>query len=174
ARGLPRFAATVNESGGETRIFGGDGVSLVVSGASNGTRGGYVEIFNETGARVYTTATDADGGGRLDLADAAGNVVLTADSIDDDGAALAVMSGTGEKVFVIANRPQGGLMNLMNSKGQTVLIAGTADVGMGGAISIKNGNGRQVLHAGYDGLADGLVTVWDAEGSRYEILTPRP
>jgi hypothetical protein len=132
-----------------------------------------VEIFNGDGARVYTTTTDVDGGGRLDLADASGRVVFTADALDTAGAAMAIMNGAGEKVFVIANRPQGGLVNLMNSRGQTVLIAGTADEGMGGALSIKNGAGRQILHAGYDSLADGLVTVWDAEGQRYEMLTPR-
>ncbi len=132
-----------------------------------------MEIFNGQGARVYTTATDADGGGRLDLADGAGNVVFTADAIDGAGAALAVMNGTGDKVFLIANRPQGGLLNMMNSQGQTVLIAGTADEGMGGALSIKNGTGRQVLHAGYDSLADGLVTVWDAQGDRVQVLSPR-
>ncbi|MHC4776313.1 MAG: hypothetical protein ACYTBR_13760, partial [Planctomycetota bacterium] len=60
AQGLPRFTAAVNEAGGETRLLGGDGTSLVASGASRATGGGNVEIFNGQGARVYTTATDAD------------------------------------------------------------------------------------------------------------------
>ena len=61
----------------------------------------------------------------------------------------------------------------MNNQGQAVLIAGTADEGLGGALSIKNGAGRQVLHAGYDSVGDGLISVWDTSGKRTAALSPR-
>jgi hypothetical protein len=159
------------DRGGETRILGADGVPLVVAGASTSSGGGYLELFNPEGLRVFTTSADTDGGGRLDLADGSGNVVLSADSVKDTGAALAVMNSAGTRQFLIGTRPQGGLMNLMNSQGSTVFIAGTADQGLGGALAIKNGRGRQILHAGYDSADDGLVTVWDAEGKKVEVLS---
>jgi hypothetical protein len=172
ARGLPRFTAAVDQAGGQTRLLGGDGKPLVVSGAAGTGGGGFVEIFNGQGARVCTTAAGGAGGGRLDLADAAGTVILTADAAND-AAALAVTSDTGDPVFAISKRSQGGLMSLMNGAGQTVCIAGAADEGMGGALAIKNGSGRQVLHAGYDSESDGLVTVWDAVGQSLEMLSPK-
>ena len=53
-------------------------------------------------------------------------MVFSVDAIGDTGATLAVMSGKGEHRFVVGTREQGGLINLMNNKGQAVLIAGTA------------------------------------------------
>ena len=61
----------------------------------------------------------------------------------------------------------------MNHRGEAILIAGTADAGLGGALSITNGAGRQVLHAGYDTIGDGMLTVWDATGKKASTVTPR-
>ncbi len=83
------------------------------------------------------------------------------------------MNQNGTKQFVVGTRDQGGLLNLMNQHGQTVLIAGTADEGLGGAVSVKNGDGRQVLHMGYDSRGDGLVTAWSADGRSSKTVTPK-
>ena len=100
-------------------------------------------------------------------------MVFAVDAIADTGATMAVMSGTGENRFVVGTREQGGLINLMNNQGRAVLIAGTADEGLGGALSIKNGAGQLVLHAGYDSVGDGLVTVWDTSGKRNAEVSAR-
>jgi hypothetical protein len=47
-------------------------------------------------------------------------------------------------MFAVASRPQGGLLNVMNSAGIPVVIAGFAEDDRGGAVSVKNGRGVQV------------------------------
>ena len=159
--------------GGVAQIFGAGTRPVMIAAAGETTEGGYLELFNAEGNRVLTTAADGDGGGRLDVADEKGAVVFSIDTIPDVGAALALMSTTGQKQFLLGTGPLGALMNLMNSAGETVIIAGTADEGGGGALSVKNGRGSQVLHAGYDTRGDGLITVWDNSGSRYQSVSPR-
>ena len=102
-----------------------------------------------------------------------GNVVFAVHSLGNTGATLELMNGQGTRQFAVGTRLQGGLMNIMNSLGQAVVIAGTADEGLGGAVSVKNGNGRLVLHAGYDTAGDGLLNVWDTTGETTAILTPQ-
>jgi hypothetical protein len=73
---------------------------------------------------------------------------------------------------MVGTRPQGGLMNLMNDRGEVVFIAGAADEGAGGALLVRNGSGKQVFHAGYDRDGNGLVTVWDERGINRRTLSP--
>ena len=173
AVGRDRLVAAGGADGGEMRIHGPGDNPVVVAGTAAGSGGGFVELLNAEGSRVFTTTTADDGGGRMDLANGSGTVVFSVNAIKDTGAALAIMNNSGAKAFLVGTRPQGGLMNLMNDRGETVFIAGTADDGGGGAISVKNGSGRQILHAGYDSLGNGLVTVWGAAGDTAATVSPR-
>ncbi len=151
AGGRHSFIAGSGEQGGVTEVYGNRGTPVVVAGASLGS-----------------------GGGRIELANEAGNVVFSVDAVGNTGAALELMNGQGTRQFAVGTRLQGGLMNIMNSLGEAVVIAGTADEGLGGAVSVKNGDGRQILHAGYDSAGDGLLNVWDKTGKRTANLTPQP
>ena len=173
AVGAEVLTATIDGRGaGRLRLTNGAGRRSFMAGS--GERGGVTEIYGEGDSPVVLSGASLDqGGGRIEVANESGNIVFSVNAVGDTGAALELMSGQGARQFAVGTRLQGGLMNIMNSLGQPVVIAGTADEGLGGAVSIKNGDGRQILHAGYDSAGDGLLNVWDTTGSKTANLTPR-
>jgi hypothetical protein len=173
AAGHRCFGAGASERGGRVQVFGPQGEPAVTASVSAISGGGYVELADEAGLRALTSSADAGGGGRIDLADEKGTVVFSVDALEGAGAALAIANSEGHRQFLVGTRPQGGLVNLFNSQGTTVLIAGAADDGGGAALSMKNGAGSQVLHAGCDKAGNGLVTVWGAEGGKPHSLAAR-
>jgi hypothetical protein len=173
AAGAEVLTATIDGRGaGRLRLTNGAGRRSFIAGS--GESGGLTEIYGEGDLPVVVSAVALDqGGGRIEVANQSGNVVFTVNAVNDTGAALELMSGQGSRQFTVGTRVQGGLMSIMNSLGEPVVIAGTADEGLGGAVSVKNGDGRQILHAGYDSFGDGLLNVWDTTGKNTAILSPR-
>jgi hypothetical protein len=129
-------------------------------------------LLNAQGVRVVAAAGDSDGGGRLDLASESGVVVASVSSIKDKGAGMTLSNSAGKRAFMVGALPQGGLLNIMNTAGNKILIAGSDESGRGGAFSIKNGRGVQVLNAGTGENENGIVTVWDADGRKFRTIAP--
>ena len=134
------------------------GATVVEVGGS--TAGGFVDVCTP-GSRVATLRADSDGGGRLDLLNAAGKRVFSADVIDD-GAALALRTDQGRRGLLMAARAEGALMNLFNRR-QVPVIAIDAQDGPGGAVSILNQRGTPVVLLEADTEDRGIVRVYDAD-----------
>jgi len=64
------------------------------------------------------------------------------------------------------------VLNIMNSAGNPVVIAGYSDEGRGGAVSVKNGRGVQVFAAGSDAEDRGKISVWNEEGRKPRVIDP--
>jgi hypothetical protein len=64
------------------------------------------------------------------------------------------------------------LLNLCNSAGNPVVIAGYAEDGRGGALSIKNGRGIQIFSAVTGDSEQGILTLWDANGKKSKTVKP--
>ena len=173
AAGAEVLTATIDTRGaGRLRLANAAGRRSFIAGS--GERGGVTEIYGEDDLPVVLSGASLDhGGGRIEVVNESGNVVFAVHSLGNAGATLELMNGQGTRQFAVGTRLQGGLMNIMNSLGEAVVIVGTADEGLGGAVSVKNGTGRLVLHAGYDSAGDGLLNVWDRTGETTAILTPR-
>ncbi len=174
AVGAEVLTAMIDSRGaGRLRLTNAAGRRSFIAGS--GERGGVTEIYGEDDLPVVLSGASLDqGGGRIEVANESGNVVFSVNAVSNTGAALELMNGQGTRQFAVGTRVQGGLMNIMNSLGETVVIAGAADVGRGGAVSIKNGAGTLILHAGYDSTGDGLLNVWDRTGEKAANLTPLP
>ncbi len=174
------LTSRATDAGGSLAIHNAAGMA-VLTAMADATGSGKLEVSDAAGRQGFV-ATARDGGGvaevhgdaaRFDLANGSGTVVFSVESVGNTGASLQVSNGEGTRQFLVASRDQGAVINLMNHRGEAVLIAGAADAGLGGALSITNGAGRQVLHAGYDTIGDGMLTVWDATGKKVSTVTPR-
>lgn len=154
---------------GSVAVRNDTGATVVEIGG--GTAGGFVDV-STSGSRVATIRADTDGGGRIDLSNAAGERVFSADVIDD-GAALALRTNKGRNGLLMAARSDGALMNLFNRR-EVPVIAIDAEDGPGGAISILNQRGTPVVLLEADTEDRGLVRVYDAKQTRTRSMAVSP
>jgi hypothetical protein len=149
-----------------------------MSCAINDKGAGMFAIANPQGQAVLTADVTGDGGA-LSIANNAGTPVLTAAATreavggGDVGGAIALMNAKGQRVFLLGVKPQGAVMNLINSAGVPVVIAGYGDDGRGGAITVRNGRGVGVFTAGTGADESGLIAVGDADGRKSNLIGPR-
>jgi hypothetical protein len=65
------------------------------------------------------------------------------------------------------------VLNIINSAGVPVVIAGQGDDGKGGAITIRNGRGVGVFTAGTAADESGVIAVGDADGRKSNTFRPK-
>ena len=174
--GKRRFAAgaSANEDDESSlRLYSANGEAAIAMGAFEQIGGGFLHVLNSQGTRVISAITESDGGGRFDLAGSNGGAVYSVDAIQDSGAAMALMNSAGTKLFLVGTSKAGGLMNIMNNKGQAIVICGAAGEGFGGAITVRNQDGKQVIESGVDDQGGGIISVWDAKGERRKTVSSR-
>jgi hypothetical protein len=163
AEGAARCLAGVGPYGGSMQVLGAGDRPLVTTGANPAGGAGEVTVFNGAGQSVFTATAADDHCGRLDLALDDGRPVFTVNALKGNGAAMALLNASGQNLFLAGTRPEGGLLNVLNSRGVPVVIAGFSPDRRGGAVSVNNGRGLQVFHAGVTEDEDGIVRVWDAQ-----------
>src|SRR5690606_792417 len=122
------------------------------------------------GRSVFFAAARPDGGGRVELGSETGAPMLTFDAAPGLGGQFSIMNQRGVRHFAVGAREHGGLLNIMNTNGTPVFIAGSGDESTGnsrgGGLTIRNGRGVQVFYAGPDAGEHGELEVWDADGRR--------
>lgn len=157
--------------GGVARFFSDQSQEVLAAGVNTDGTGGVLHVANSQGDAVVTASVESGGCGQLDIFNASGGSDCSLISVKDLGGSIAV-SSAGKRMFAVTSRPQGGLLNVMNSAGIPVVIAGYAEDGRGGAVSVKNGRGVQVLTAATNETEGGTVTVFDADGRKPRSLKP--
>ena len=121
---------------------------------------------------VAVVASDPQGNGRFQIADAAGNVVSEMLMLPDIGGGIIVNSTTGKKMGVLAATEKGGRLNLLNARGVPVFIASTTSESGGGAMTVTNQRGIPVVIMKSDEEHLGIIKVLDADGDGARTVRP--
>ncbi|MDP7069945.1 MAG: hypothetical protein QF561_01180 [Phycisphaerales bacterium] len=163
-------AISMYASGGAGRVVlgSGEGGQVRLTGGTDGMRPA-VDILAADRTRIATLSSTGSGLGMLAVADASGAPVGLLHAAEQGRARLAVhgrggsavataaADGTPEFALIstdgrtraaLAATARGGALNLMNSDGTPVVLAGITADGPGGAAAFQNGNGDTVVAAG--------------------------
>ena len=167
--GVHLHTDTDSQTGPAIELVNGQGNTVVRSGLrSNG--GGTVNVNGPTGETVGMLRSDLDGNGRMDLGDAAGNLLITMQARKEQGPTFAMLSSWGKTLAVLAGTEEGGVLNLMNRNGVAVISTGIARDRRGGTMAIQNERGVTVISAGSDATGSGQVRLQDVEGKSRQVL----
>lgn len=154
-----------NEKGEELSKFASGALTLSGANAS-------LQVQNTQGDPIAVVASDPQGHGRLQIADATGNVVSEMLMLPDIGGAVVVNSETGKKMGVLAATDEGGRLNVMNARGVPVFIASPTGDSGGGAMTVTNQRGVPVVIMKSDEEHRGIIEVLDADGNGIRRIRP--
>jgi hypothetical protein len=168
--GAIELLSTTDEIDGPAiELTNAQGHTVVRNGVrSNG--GGLVNVSGPTGETVGMLRSDLDGNGRLDLGDAAGNLLITMQSRKEQGPTFAMLSPWGKTLAVLAGTEEGGVLNLMNRNGVPVISTGIARDRRGGTMAIQNERGVTVISAGSDTTGAGQLRLQSVDGESRQVL----
>jgi len=141
--------------------------ALTLSGANAS-----LHIQNKKGDPIAVVASDPLGNGRLQIADANGNIASEMLMLPDVGGAVIVNATNGNKMGVLAATADGGRLNLLNARGVPVFIASTEGQNGGGAMLITNQRGIPVLIMKSDEEHRGIIEILDADGNGIRRIRP--
>ena len=166
------FIATADAGGGGGfRAAGPTGSTLVSGGMADSAAGGILSVFAADGTRSFAATTEEDGCGRVDVFNNADNEIFTVDGQRDVGCVMAMSNNVGTRLFLLGTRSTGGLLNVMNDRGEVLAMFGVAENGAG-AMTLRNASGMEIVHAGADEDRSGIITVRDAANSTMRVLRP--
>ncbi len=154
-----------NAAGEELSQFASGALTLSGPNAS-------LHIQNKQGDPIAVVASDPQGHGRFQIADATGNVVSEILMLPDIGGAVVVNSETGKKMGVLAATDEGGRLNLMNAQSVPVFIASPTGDSGGGAMTVTNQRGIPVVVMKSDEEQRGIIEVLDADGNGVRRIRP--
>ena len=154
-----------NEKGEELSQFASGALTLRGANAS-------LHIQNEQGVPVAVVASDPDSNGRLQIADAAGNVVSEMRMLADMGGSVVVNSSSGKKMGVLAATEEGGRLNIINARGVPIFVASTVGTTGGGAMTVTNQRGIPVVIMKSDEEHKGIIEILDADGNGVRHIRP--
>lgn len=154
-----------NELGEELSQFESGALTLSGENAS-------LHVQNENGTPVAVVASDPDGHGRFQIADASGNVMSEMRMLPGIGGGIIVNSSGGNKMGVLAATDEGGRLNLMNARGVPIFVASSVDNSGGGAMTITNQRGIPVVTVKSDEDHRGLIEIMDEDGNGVRRMRP--
>ena len=108
----------------------------------------------------------------LDLFDDKQQSVFTVDAVRESGSIMALRNAEGQKNFVVGARPNGGLLNILDHLGHTIVLMGADRETGSGGMALLNGRGIQTVQIGSDPTENGQVAVWDSSGTRRTATMP--
>ncbi len=165
------FMAAADATGGSFEVTNAAGSPFVAGGRGENGVGGLFTVYAADGTRSAAMTCEDDGCGRLDVYNNADKAVFTVDGQRDLGCVMALSNNVGSRLFMLGTRATGGLLNVMNDRGEVLAMFGVAENGAG-AMALKNSSGMEVVHAGADDKRDGVVTVRDAANAIMKVLRP--
>ncbi|MBI69093.1 MAG: hypothetical protein CMJ38_03600 [Phycisphaerae bacterium] len=130
-----------------------------------------LRIKNQHGHPVAVVASDPEGHGRFQIADAKGQVVSEMRLIPGFGGGILVNAPNGNQMAALAATDQGGRLNILNKNGVPVFIA-SSKANQGGAISINNERGIPVMMSVTTDSQDGLIELYDGNGNGVRRMRP--
>tara|TARA_X000001036_G_scaffold439116_1_gene488994 strand:+ start:4017 stop:4916 length:900 start_codon:yes stop_codon:yes gene_type:complete len=154
-----------NAAGEELSQFASGALTLSGPSAS-------LHIQNKQGDPIAVVASDPQGHGRFQIADASGNVVSEMLMLPEVGGALVVNSNAGKKMAILAATDEGGRLNLMNARSVPVFIASPTGDSGGGAMTITNQRGVPVVIMKSDEEHRGIIEILDADGNGVRRIRP--
>ncbi len=154
-----------NEKGEELSQFASGALTLSGANAS-------LHIQNEHGIPVAVVASDEDGHGRFQIADADGKVVSEMRMLPGVGGGIIVNTSSGKKMGVLAASEAGGHLNLFNARNVPVFVASTESDAGGGALIISNQRGIPEITAKSDEEHRGMIEIMDADGAGVRKMRP--
>jgi hypothetical protein len=154
-----------NAKGEELSQFASGALTLSGPNAS-------LHIQNKKGDPIAVVASDPLGNGRLQIADANGNIASEMLMLPDVGGAVVVNATNGNKMGVLAATEEGGRLNLMNARSVPVFIASPAGESGGGAMIVTNQRGIPVVIMKSDEEQRGIIEVLDADGNGIRRIRP--
>ena len=153
-----------NEKGEELSQFASGALPLSGANAS-------LHIQNESGLPVAVVASDEEGHGRFQIADAMGNVVSEMRMLPGVGGGIIVNTTAGKKMGVLAASESGGHLNLFNAQNVPVFVASTETTG-GGAMTVSNQRGIPVITLKSDEDHRGIIEIRDEDGNGIRRMRP--
>ena len=153
-----------NEKGEELSQFASGALTLSGANAS-------LHIQNESGLPVAVVASDEEGHGRFQIADAMGNVVSEMRMLPGVGGGIIVNTTAGKKMGVLAASESGGHLNLFNAQNVPVFVASTETTG-GGAMTVSNQRGIPVITLKSDEDHRGIIEIRDEDGNGIRRMRP--
>lgn len=153
-----------NEKGEELSQFASGALTLSGANAS-------LHIQNESGLPVAVVASDEEGHGRFQIADAMGNVVSEMRMLPGVGGGIIVNTTAGKKMGVLAASDSGGHLNLFNAQNVPVFVASTETTG-GGAMTVSNQRGIPVITLKSDEDHRGIIEIRDEDGNGIRRMRP--
>jgi hypothetical protein len=153
-----------NEKGEELSQFASGALTLSGANAS-------LHIQNESGLPVAVVASDEEGHGRFQIADALGNVVSEMRMLPGVGGGIIVNTTAGKKMGVLAASESGGHLNLFNSQNVPIFVASSEATG-GGAMTVSNQRGIPVITLKSDEDHRGMIEIRDEDGNGIRRMRP--
>jgi len=153
-----------NEKGEELSQFASGALTLSGANAS-------LHIQNESGLPVAVVASDEEGHGRFQIADAMGNVVSEMRMLPGVGGGIIVNTTAGKKMGVLAASESGGHLNLFNSQNVPIFVASSEATG-GGAMTVSNQRGIPVITLKSDEDHRGMIEIRDEDGNGIRRMRP--
>jgi hypothetical protein len=153
-----------NEKGEELSQFASGALTLSGANAS-------LHIQNESGLPVAVVASDEEGHGRFQIADALGNVVSEMRMLPGVGGGIIVNTTAGKKMGVLAASESGGHLNLFNAQNVPIFVASTGATG-GGAMTVSNQRGIPVITLKSDEDHRGMIEIRDEDGNGIRRMRP--
>jgi len=130
-------------------------------------------MMTGSGGGAVASLLNDEGRGRLVLHDAEGRPAAGIDAGSSSRPGAIHLDHAGERLFAIASTPTGGLLNIMNRHGRSVIALGVTNGGVdGGGISILNGEGMPVVTTGIASDRGGHLSVFSADGALMRMVSP--
>jgi len=154
-----------NQHGEELSQFASGALTLSGANAS-------LHIQNEHGHAVAVVASDPEGHGRFQIADAMGHVVSEMRMLTGMGGGIILSTSSGKNMSMLVATDGGGRLNLMNAKGVPVFVASSVGESGGGAIIVANQRGIPVIAIQADDEHRGLLEIMDEDGNGVRRMRP--
>lgn len=169
--GQPSVVSTAHEDMSRLELFDGNSPMTVLTGRHPDSSSGALELFNSRGYPVLAAGSTSRGSGRLLVGSEVGMPMMICESDEDNGCSLNLYRDQYRHVAIASSRT-GGLLNIQDAQGRTVLLLGSATDREGGAFVLRDARGATVMQAGVDNRGGGEVTVYDPDGTRKTVLSP--
>lgn len=162
-------AAVTTSQGGALLLKDGAGHAVASMASLGAGKGGVLELMNGTGAATTVLDCKDDGSGRWVLSSGTGSPAFAVEAAGEAGTMAAYRDG--RRVAALGAGDSGGLLNLLDTKGQPVLVAGMASDGDGGAISLRNLRGSTIARIGVDAVGAGEVAVFNSTATLKKVIS---